>query len=156
MFPSKFGWALSRVRSLVIQEGLGLEPLLIHIKRRQRRKLRHLIRTPPGCLLGKVFPPCPTGRRPRVKPRTCRRDNVSAGLGINQCPLGCAGRRGQGGEVWAYLLKLLPLWPEPGYASENGWMELVHTNVQNQLQLMITLPQTVKDTEAVFGPEEWS
>lgn len=101
MFPSKFGWALPRVRSLVIQEGLGLEPLLIHIKRRQMRKLRHLIRMPPGCLLGKVFPPCPTGRRPRVKPRTCWRDNVSVweSISVPSDALEDVGREGKSGLI---------------------------------------------------------
>ncbi|TWW73181.1 hypothetical protein D4764_15G0005750 [Takifugu flavidus] len=47
-----------RVRSSDIREGLGVEPLLLHIER-------------------KVFQTCPTGRRPRGRPRTKWRDYIS-------------------------------------------------------------------------------
>ena len=36
-----------RVRSSVIREGLGVEPLLLRIERSQMRWLGHLVRTPP-------------------------------------------------------------------------------------------------------------
>jgi len=36
-----------RVRSSVIQEGLGVEPLLLSIERSQMRWLGHLVRMPP-------------------------------------------------------------------------------------------------------------
>jgi len=37
-----------RVRSLVIREGLGVEPLLLRIERSQMRWLEHLFRMLPG------------------------------------------------------------------------------------------------------------
>ncbi|KAK3508365.1 hypothetical protein QTP70_022939 [Hemibagrus guttatus] len=66
-----------RVRSSVTREELGVEPLLLHIERGQLRWLGHLFRMPPGCLPGEVFRACPTGKRPRGRPRTCWRDYVS-------------------------------------------------------------------------------
>ena len=66
-----------RVRSSVIREGLGVEPLLLRIERSQMRWLRHLVRMSPGCLPGEVFRARPTGRRPRGRPRTRWRDYVS-------------------------------------------------------------------------------
>ncbi|TWW73202.1 hypothetical protein D4764_15G0005960 [Takifugu flavidus] len=47
-----------RVRSSDIREGLGVEPLLLHIEK-------------------KVFRTCLTGRRPRGRPRTKWRDYIS-------------------------------------------------------------------------------
>ncbi|KAK3560402.1 hypothetical protein QTP86_008477 [Hemibagrus guttatus] len=66
-----------RVRSSVTQEELGVEPLLLHFERGQLRWLGHLFRMPPGCLPGEVFRACPTGKRPRGRPRTPWRDYVS-------------------------------------------------------------------------------
>ncbi|KAK3557454.1 hypothetical protein QTP70_027739, partial [Hemibagrus guttatus] len=66
-----------RVRSSVIQEELGVELLLLHIERGQLRWLGHLFRMPPGRLPGEVFRACPTGKRPRGRPRTHWRDYVS-------------------------------------------------------------------------------
>ncbi|KAK3564029.1 hypothetical protein QTP86_006952 [Hemibagrus guttatus] len=66
-----------RVRSSVIQEELGVEPLLLHIERGQLRWLGHLFRLPLGRLPGEVFWACPTGKRPRGRPRTRWRDYVS-------------------------------------------------------------------------------
>ncbi|KAK3529813.1 hypothetical protein QTP86_006010 [Hemibagrus guttatus] len=65
-----------RVRSSVTREELGVEPLLLHIERRQLRWLGHLFRMPPGHLPGEVFRACPTGKRPRGRPRTRWRDYV--------------------------------------------------------------------------------
>ncbi|KAK3552451.1 hypothetical protein QTP86_011720 [Hemibagrus guttatus] len=65
-----------RVRSSVTREELGVEPLLLHIERGQLRWLGHLFRMPPGCLPGEVFRACPTGKRPRGRPRTRWRDYV--------------------------------------------------------------------------------
>ncbi|KAK3538497.1 hypothetical protein QTP86_006191 [Hemibagrus guttatus] len=65
-----------RVRSSVTREELGVEPLLLHIERGQLRWLGHLFRMPPGRLPGEVFRACPTGKRPRGRPRTCWRDYV--------------------------------------------------------------------------------
>ncbi|KAK3514648.1 hypothetical protein QTP70_021558 [Hemibagrus guttatus] len=66
-----------RVRSSVTREELGVEPLLLHIERRQLRWLGHLFRMPPGRLPGEVFRACPTRKRPRGRPRTRWRDYVS-------------------------------------------------------------------------------
>ncbi|KAK3528665.1 hypothetical protein QTP70_007204 [Hemibagrus guttatus] len=66
-----------RVRSSVTQEELGVELLLLHIERGQLRWLGHLFRMPPGRLPGEVFQACPTGKRPRGRPRTRWRDYVS-------------------------------------------------------------------------------
>ncbi|KAI3360664.1 hypothetical protein L3Q82_002530 [Scortum barcoo] len=57
-----------RVRSSVIREELGVEPLLLRIERSQLRWLGHLFRMPPGRLPREVFQACPTGRRPREDP----------------------------------------------------------------------------------------
>ncbi|KAK3528646.1 hypothetical protein QTP70_006351 [Hemibagrus guttatus] len=65
-----------RVRSSVTREELGVEPLLLHIERGQLRWLGHLFRMPPGRLSGEVFRACPTGKRPRGRPRTRWRDYV--------------------------------------------------------------------------------
>ncbi|KAK3564250.1 hypothetical protein QTP86_011970 [Hemibagrus guttatus] len=65
-----------RVRSSVTREELGVEPLLLHIERGQLRWLGHLFRMPPGHLPGEVFRACPTGKRPRGRPRTRWRDYV--------------------------------------------------------------------------------
>ena len=104
-----------RVRSSVIREELGVEPLLLRIERSQLRWLGHLIRMPPGRLPGEVFRACPTGRRPRGRPRTRWRDYVSLlaweRLGIPRVELDeVVGER----EVWASLLKMLPPRPDPG------------------------------------------
>uniref|UniRef100_A0A8C6PEH1 Nucleobindin 2a n=1 Tax=Nothobranchius furzeri TaxID=105023 RepID=A0A8C6PEH1_NOTFU len=66
---SESGWAL--------REGLGVDPLLLHIERSQLRWLGHLVRMPPGRLPGEVFRTRPTGRRPKGRPRTRWRDYVS-------------------------------------------------------------------------------
>ncbi|KAI3367063.1 hypothetical protein L3Q82_009264, partial [Scortum barcoo] len=58
-------------------EELGVEPLLFHIERSQLRWLGHLFWMPPGRLPREVFQACPTGRRPRGRPRTRWRDYVS-------------------------------------------------------------------------------
>ena len=102
-----------RVRSSVTREELGVEPLLLHIERSQLRWLGHLYRMPPGRLPREVFQACPTGRRPRGRPRTRWRDYVSRlaweRLGIPPEELEeVSGVR----EVWASLLRLLP--PRPG------------------------------------------
>ena len=44
-----------RVRSSVIREGLGVEPLLLCVERSQLRWFRHLVRMPPGRLPREVF-----------------------------------------------------------------------------------------------------
>ncbi|KAK3564674.1 hypothetical protein QTP86_024821 [Hemibagrus guttatus] len=98
-----------RVRSSVTREELGVELLLLHIERGQLRWLGHLFRMPPGRLPGEVFRACPTGKRPRGRPRTRWRDYVSRlaweRLGVPPEELEeVSGER----EVWASLLRLLP------------------------------------------------
>jgi len=103
------------VRSSDIRRELGVEPLLLRIEKSQPRWFRHLIRMPPGRLPLEVFQARPTGRRPRVRPRTHWRDYISQlafeRLGIPQNELeNVPGER----EVWVSLLGLLPPRPNPG------------------------------------------
>nr|XP_054599772.1 uncharacterized protein LOC129164266 [Nothobranchius furzeri] len=102
-----------RVRSSVIREGLGVDPLLLHIERSQLRWLGHLVRMPPGRLPGEVFRAGPTGRRPKGRPRTRWRDYAfhlaRERLGIPPEELAqVAGER----EVWASRLRLLSPRPD--------------------------------------------
>ncbi|KAK3516854.1 hypothetical protein QTP70_027075 [Hemibagrus guttatus] len=102
-----------RVRSSVTREELGVEPLLLYIERGQLRWLGHLFRMPPGRLPGEVFRACPTGKRPRGRPKTRWRDYVFRlaweRLGVPPEELEeVSGER----EVWASLLRLLA--PRPG------------------------------------------
>ncbi|KAK3517069.1 hypothetical protein QTP86_004180, partial [Hemibagrus guttatus] len=102
-----------RVRSSVTREELGVEPLLLRIERGQLRWLGHLFWLPPGRLPGEVFRACPTGKRPRGRPRTRWRDYVFRlaweRLGVPPEELEEVARER---EVWASLLRLLP--PRPG------------------------------------------
>ncbi|KAK0143304.1 hypothetical protein N1851_018556 [Merluccius polli] len=66
-----------RVRSSVIREELGLEPLLLCLERSQLRWFGHLVRMPTGRLPWEVFQARPVGRRPRGRPRTRWRDYIS-------------------------------------------------------------------------------
>ena len=97
-----------KVRSSVIRERLRVEPLLLHIERSQLRWFGHLARMPPGRLPGEVFRACPTGRRPRGRPRTRWRDYISRlaweRLGILPEELVEAA---EGREVWTSQLKLM-------------------------------------------------
>ncbi|KAJ8005185.1 hypothetical protein DPEC_G00144010 [Dallia pectoralis] len=104
-----------RVRSSVIREELGVEPLLLCIERSQLRWFGHLVRMPPGRLPREVFQARPAGRRPRGRPRTRWRDYISTlaweRLGIPQSELANVARER---EVWGPLLELLPPRPDPG------------------------------------------
>ncbi|KAK3570072.1 hypothetical protein QTP86_010236 [Hemibagrus guttatus] len=102
-----------RVRRSVTREELGVELLFLHIERGQLRWLGHLFRMPPGRLRGEVFRACPTGKRPRGRPRTCWRDYVSrlAWERLRVPPEELEKVSGER-EVWASLLRLLP--PRPG------------------------------------------
>ncbi|KAJ8012365.1 hypothetical protein DPEC_G00041950 [Dallia pectoralis] len=104
-----------RVRSSVIREELGVEPLLLCIERSQLRWFGHLVRMPPGRLPKEVFQARPAGRRPRGRPRTRWRDYISTlaweRLGIPQSELANVARER---EVWGPLLELLPPRPDPG------------------------------------------
>ncbi|KAI3374050.1 hypothetical protein L3Q82_022616 [Scortum barcoo] len=98
-----------RVRSSVTRRELGVEPLLLHIERSQLRWPGHLFRMPPGRLPREVFQACPTGRRPRGRPRTRWRDYVSrlAWERLGGPPEELEEVSGVR-EVWASLLRLLP------------------------------------------------
>ncbi|KAL3048111.1 hypothetical protein OYC64_006814 [Pagothenia borchgrevinki] len=54
-----------KVRSSVIREGLGVEPLLLRVERSQLRWFGHLVRMPPGRLPREVFQARPAGKRER-------------------------------------------------------------------------------------------
>ena len=101
--PLEIGWgALSPRRSLE------------HIKRSQLRWLGHLYTCTPGHLPREVFLACPTGRRPRGRPRTCWSDYVIQlaweYLGILPEELEEVSRER---EVWVSLLRQLPPRPSP-------------------------------------------
>ncbi|KAK7896322.1 hypothetical protein WMY93_021647 [Mugilogobius chulae] len=113
-----------RVRSSVTREELGVEPLLLHVERSQLRWLGHLFRMPPGRLPREVFRACPTGRRPRGRPRTRWRDYVSRlaweRLGIPQKSWRkCVGIGKSGPPCSDCCLRD----PTPDEAEENGWMD---------------------------------
>ncbi|KAK3575378.1 hypothetical protein QTP86_025782 [Hemibagrus guttatus] len=103
------------------REELGVEPLLLHIERVQLWWLGHLFWMPPGRLPGEVFQACPTGNRPRERPRTCWRDYVSQlvweRLGVPPVELEEVSR-GEGDNIFDYIQNILKLakilWPHPG------------------------------------------
>ena len=83
-----------RVRSSVIQEGLGVEPLLLRIERSQMRWLGHLVRMPPGRLPGEVFR-SHWEETPGKTQDTLERLCLSASLGTRRGPPGRAGGSGR-------------------------------------------------------------
>ena len=110
-----------RVRSSVIQEGLGVEPLLLRIERSQMRWFGHLVRMLPGRLPGEVFRARPTGRRPRGRPRTPERR-----LGTPRGPPGRAGGRGRGQGRLGFSVKAAAPATRPPEKRQmmDGWMDL--------------------------------
>jgi exonuclease III len=66
-----------RVRSSAIREKLNVEPLLLQIERSQLRWLGHLLRMPSERLVHRIWSACPVGTRPRGRPRSRWRDQVS-------------------------------------------------------------------------------
>jgi len=90
-----------RVRRSDIRRELGVEPLFLHVGRSQLRWF--------GCLPLEVFRACPTGRKPRGRPRTRWGDYISRPawerLGIPQEELeSVAGEK----EAWGALFSRLP------------------------------------------------
>ena len=76
-----------------------------HRWRSHLRWFGHLVRMPPGHLPGEVFWVCPTGRRPRGRPRTCWRGYVSWLVWEHLCVLSEELKEASGErEVWASLL----------------------------------------------------
>jgi len=73
---SSVGWLSfrDRVRISDIRRELGVEPLLLRVERIELSWFGHLIRMPPG----EVFQACPTGRRPRGRPRTRWRETCKS------------------------------------------------------------------------------
>ena len=67
-----------KVRSTAIQEGLGVEPLLLRVERSQLRWFGHLVKMPLSSLPREVFQARPAGKRPRGRPRTRWRDYISS------------------------------------------------------------------------------
>ena len=104
-----------RVRSSVIREGLGVEPLLLRVERSQLRWFGHLSRMPAGRLPREVYQACPTGSRPRGRPRTRWRNYISdlakERLGIPEPELANVA---QERKTWSLLLDLLPPRPDLG------------------------------------------
>ena len=102
-----------RVRSSVIRERLGVEPLLLHLERSQLRWFGHLVQMPPECLPREVLDACPTGKRPRGRPRARWRDYISTlareRLGIPQDEVVDVARER---EEWSSRLELLPPLPD--------------------------------------------
>ncbi|TWW73182.1 hypothetical protein D4764_15G0005760 [Takifugu flavidus] len=103
-----------RVRSSDIREELGVEPLLLSTLRGVSwGQLGHLARMPSRRLPLEVFRTCPTGRRPRGRPRTKWRDYIShlawERLGVPPEELMEVAGRGCLGT----LLKLLPCNADP-------------------------------------------
>ncbi|KAI3353353.1 hypothetical protein L3Q82_019888, partial [Scortum barcoo] len=66
-----------RVRSSVTREELGVEPLLLRDREESAEVAWASVSDAPGRLPREVFQACPTGRRPRGRPRTRWRDYVS-------------------------------------------------------------------------------
>ncbi|KAK3533963.1 hypothetical protein QTP70_034997 [Hemibagrus guttatus] len=66
----------SMYRSVVVKKELSRKAKL-WVMTERLRWLGHLFRMPPGRLPGEVFRACPTGKRPRGRPRTRWRDYVS-------------------------------------------------------------------------------
>ena len=104
-----------KVRSSVIREGLGVEPLLLRVERSQLRWFGHLSRMPAGRLPREVYKACPTGSRPRGRPRIRWRNYISdlaeERLGIPEPELANAA---QERKAWSRLLDLLPPRPDLG------------------------------------------
>ena len=98
-----------KVRSSVIREGLGVEPLLLRGERSQLRWFGHLVRMPPGCRPREVFQAHPAGKRPRGRPRTRWRDYISSlaweRLGIPQSELVDEGKGTFGALCWNCYLR---------------------------------------------------
>ena len=69
---------LDRVRSSAIRESLEIESLLLRIERSQLRWLGHILRMPHSRLVHQVWDACPTGTRPRGRPRARWRDQMLA------------------------------------------------------------------------------
>ncbi|KAI3365359.1 hypothetical protein L3Q82_010444 [Scortum barcoo] len=108
-----------------------------HIERSQLRWLGHLFRMPPGRLPREVSQACPTGRRPRGRPRTRWRDYVSR-LAWERLS-GSPGRAG--GSVWGEgglgisAQTAASMTRIPDQADENGWMDGWMDNYWAVLQL---------------------
>ncbi|KAK5851386.1 hypothetical protein PBY51_002187 [Eleginops maclovinus] len=97
-----------KVRSSVIREGLGGEPLLLRVERSQLRWFGHLVRMPPGRLPREVSQARPAGKRPWTRWRDYISSLAWGRLGILQSELVDLARERN---LWGSLLELLP--PRP-------------------------------------------
>ncbi|XP_061649569.1 UDP-sugar transporter protein SLC35A5 isoform X2 [Phyllopteryx taeniolatus] len=116
-----------RVRSSLIWEGLRVEPLLLRIERSQMRWPGHLIRTPPGRLLGEVFRARSAGRRRRTR----RRDYFLSWPGhTSRFPLGRAGGSGWGEDNLGFPAEAAAPATRPllisGGKRMGGWRSHIH------------------------------
>ena len=79
---------LDRIRSSDIRETLQVSPLLLWIERSQLKWLGHVIRMPQERLVKQVYETCPTGKRPRGRPRRRWKDYIyniaEEKLGLNK------------------------------------------------------------------------
>lgn len=103
------------MRSSDIWRELGVELLLLFVKKSQLWCFGHLIKMPPGRPYLEVFWAYPTGLKPQGRPRTRRRDYISH-LAWERL------RIPQEKYVWSAALHLLLLHLDPGSEEENGWM----------------------------------
>ena len=104
-----------RVRSSVIRERLGVDPLLLDLERSQLRWFGHLVRKPPERLQREVLTARPTGKGPHGRPGTCWGYCISTlaweHLGLPQVEVvnGALER-----DDWKSLLEMLPPRPDSG------------------------------------------
>lgn len=108
------------MRSTVVQQGLRVVLLLLHIERRQLRWCGHLTRIPPGCLryFGNFLP---VGG-PNADPGLIGQVGHISRLAWEQ--LGVPLKEGGGvREAWPSLLRRLPLKPKTTERVENRLME---------------------------------
>lgn len=113
---------ICRVGSLDIWEELGVELLLLHIKRSQLRRFRHLVRIPFKRLPGEVIWACPSWRRSWGRPRTDWRVWISHL--VKECLsilLEEVGEVAWEKSVGVSLLRLLPLRLSAGEADEEEY-----------------------------------
>ena len=103
---------LDRVRNTTIRENLQVEPLLLRIERSLLRWYGHAIRMPHR-IAHQILSAQPSGRRPRVRPRTRWMDQIQS---ISCDRLGIPYRElesmAKDRETWKSMLNMLPPRPE--------------------------------------------
>ena len=127
-----------KVRSSDIQRELGVEPLLLRIKRSQLRWFGHLTRMPPGRLPFGGFPGTSDGEETlRQTQNPLERLYISSGLGTPRDPPGGAGERcwGEGGLESPGEPTASATRPRTSGMKMDGWMdglrfELIDTAIE--------------------------